>query len=223
MANAIGDGALVLQQWHRARAELAQARSQLLEEQNQHAVTKEKLVDGEAYRTYAKAHIADLETSVELIRNRLRDEERIKADLQDQLRQKQGAMNALMDQLLLRDHNVVDIQAQIAIRDRLIVELQQEIDSIVRLKNRAIRIRDLVIEILTLALEIERENTTKAATVSTTLTAELFICPPLAIATGVGLLALGAMKGNLHNARQAEMQKQMNQLQDQLELVKRSR
>lgn len=213
----------LLEQWDQVRQQLAAARLQLLEEQNQHAQTREKLVDSEEYRTYAATHIADLDEAIRLIQDRLDQERQARELLQGQLQQRQDAIRQLEDQVLLRDHHVGDAQAQVQMRDRLIEGLRQEIEAIIRLKNRAIRIRDLVIAILTLSLEIERENTVKAATVSTTLTAGFFISPPWAIAAGLATALFGAIKGDLHNAKQSHLQLQVNRLQEELDQVKRAR
>lgn len=222
MAAQVG-GINLLEQWDQVRQQLAAARLQLLEEQNQHAQTREKLIDSEQYRAYATRHIADLDESIQLIEARLDLERQAREDLQAQLVQRQAQVHQLEDQVLLRDHHVGDGLAQVQMRDRLIEGLRQEIEAILRLKNRAIRIRDLVIAILTLSLEIERENTQKAATVSTTLTAGFFISPPWAIAAGLATALFGAVKGDLHNAKQTHLQQQINHLQEELDQVKRAR
>lgn len=223
MSNPVAtDQGNLLQQWGQARAQLVQMKQTLIEEQNLHANTKEKLSNSVNYEVYAKKHIEELEACIPIFEQRLRKEEQIRNDLQLRLQEVQGKVHELEDQVQLRQRHEGDVRAEIENRNQIILGLQEEIASIIRLKNRAIRIRDLVIEILTLSLQIEKENTPKAATISGGLAAAFLISPPYAIAAGALTMLLGAAKGDLNNTQQSAWQDRINQLQAELESVKRT-
>ncbi len=213
----------LLEQWNQDQLVIGQLKERLLAEQEHLADVQVDLVNKDRQYQNSQHRVRELEENLAVLRGRLRREDELRANLRAQLQEAQNGQNVLGDQNEQLRHQHADLRHELRARDQLIGALNREILEMIRLRNRDIRIRDLVIEILWLKLQIAEEDTTKAAAICTTIGLQSIVSPAWGITSACTLLFLGAVNGNLDSTKQIDHRKRIQLLQEELEMVKRLR